>query len=43
VIDNALPKGEYAFRMMNMGMGSSMVGSTLLFVFAIETPNPARE
>jgi len=35
VVDKPLPKGEYAFTMMNMGMGS-MDGSTLLFAFAID-------
>ena len=35
VIDKPLPKGEYAFSMMNMGMGN-MDGGTLLFAFAIE-------
>jgi len=33
VIDKPLPKGEYAFSMMNMG---SMDGGTVLFAFAIE-------
>lgn len=35
VIDKPLPIGEYAFSMMNMGMGN-MDGGTLLFAFAIE-------
>jgi hypothetical protein len=35
VIDKPLPKGEYAFSMMNMGMGN-MDGGTLLFAFAID-------
>jgi len=35
VIDKPLSKGEYAFSMMNMGMGS-MDGSTTMFAFAIE-------
>jgi hypothetical protein len=35
VIDKTLPKGEYAFTMMNMGMGN-MDGSMLLFAFAID-------
>lgn len=34
VIDKSLPKGEYVFTMMGMGMGS-MDGSTSLFAFAI--------
>ena len=35
VIDKPLPRGEYAFSMMNMGAGN-MDGSTLLFSFAID-------
>jgi hypothetical protein len=35
VIDKTLPKGEYAFSMMGMGMGN-MDGSTTLFAFAVE-------
>jgi len=35
VIDKPLPKGEYAFSMMGMGMGN-MDGSTTLFSFAID-------
>ena len=35
VIDKSLPKGEYAFTLMNVGMGS-MDGSTLLFAFAVD-------
>ena len=35
VIDKSLPKGEYVFTMMNMGMGN-MDGSTLLFAFAVD-------
>jgi hypothetical protein len=35
VIDKTLPKGEYIFTMMNMGMGG-MDGSTLLFAFAVD-------
>jgi hypothetical protein len=35
VIDKTLPRGEYAFSMMNMGMGS-MDGSTTLFSFGID-------
>jgi hypothetical protein len=35
VVDKTLPKGEYIFSMMNMGMGS-MDGSTLLFAFAVD-------
>jgi uncharacterized protein YxeA len=35
VIDKSLPKGEYVFTMMGMGMGS-MDGSTSLFAFAID-------
>ena len=35
VIDKFLPKGEYAFTMMNM-MGMSMGGETLLFAFAVD-------
>jgi hypothetical protein len=35
VIDKSLPKGEYAFSMMGMGMGN-MDGSTTLFAFAID-------
>jgi hypothetical protein len=34
VIDKPLPKGEYAFSMMNMG--ASIDGSTTMFAFAIE-------
>lgn len=35
VIDKPLPRGEYAFSMMGMGMGN-MDGSTTLFAFAID-------
>jgi hypothetical protein len=35
VIDKPLPRGEYAFSMMNMSAGN-MDGSTLLFSFAID-------
>ena len=35
VIDKTLPKREYAFSMMNMGMGN-MDGSATLFAFSIE-------
>jgi hypothetical protein len=35
VIDKTLPRGEYAFSVMNMGMGS-MDGSTLLFAFGVD-------
>ena len=35
VIDKTLPRGEYAFTMMNMGMGN-MDGSMLLFAFAVD-------
>jgi hypothetical protein len=35
VIDKTLPKGEYAFSMMGMGMGN-MDGSTTLFAFGID-------
>ena len=35
VIDKTLPKGEYAFSMIGMGMGN-MDGSTTLFAFAID-------
>ena len=35
VIDKPLSKGEYAFTMMNMGMGN-MDGSSLLFAFAVD-------
>ena len=35
VIDKPLPKGEYIFTMMNMGM-DSMGGSTLMFAFAVD-------
>ena len=35
VIDKTLPKGEYAFSMMGMGMGN-MDGSTTLFSFGID-------
>ena len=35
VIDKTLPKGEYAFSMMGMGMGN-MDGSTLLFAFGVD-------
>jgi hypothetical protein len=35
VIDKNLPRGEYAFTMMNTGMGN-MDGSMLLFAFAID-------
>ncbi|MDP4260996.1 MAG: hypothetical protein Q8941_00580 [Bacteroidota bacterium] len=36
VIDKPLPKGEYAFTMMNVMGGDAMAGSTLLFAFAID-------
>ena len=36
VVDKPLPKGEYAFSVMNMGMGGGMDGGTLLFSFGIE-------
>jgi uncharacterized protein YxeA len=36
VIDKPLPKGEYAFTMMNMMGGGAMDGSILLFAFAID-------
>lgn len=35
VIDKPLPRGEYAFSMIGMGMGN-MDGSTTLFAFAID-------
>jgi len=35
VIDKPLPKGEYAFTMMDMGM-SAMSGGTLLFAFGVD-------
>jgi hypothetical protein len=35
VIDKSLPKGEYAFSMIGMGMGN-MDGSTTLFAFGID-------
>lgn len=35
VIDKPLPRGEYAFSMMGMGMGN-MDGSTTLFAFAVD-------
>ena len=35
VIDKTLPKGEYAFNMMGMGMGN-MDGSTTVFAFAVD-------
>jgi hypothetical protein len=35
VIDKPLTKGEYAFTMMNMGMGA-MDGSTLIFAFGVD-------
>ena len=35
VIDKTLPKGEYAFSMMGMGMGN-MDGSTTLFAFGVD-------
>ncbi len=35
VIDKTLPKGEYAFTMMGMGMGN-MDGSTTLFSFGVD-------
>ena len=35
VIDKPLPKGEYAFSLMSMGMGS-MDGSTTLFAFGVD-------
>jgi hypothetical protein len=36
VIDKPLPKGEYAFSMLIMGMGSAMDGGTTLFAFGID-------
>jgi hypothetical protein len=36
VIDKPLPKGEYAFSMISMGMGGSMDGGTTLFAFGID-------
>jgi hypothetical protein len=35
LVDKTLPKGEYVFTMMNMGMGN-MDGSSLLFAFGID-------
>ena len=35
VVDKSLPKGEYAFSVMSMGMGN-MDGSTLMFAFGID-------
>jgi hypothetical protein len=35
VIDKTLPKGEYAFNMMNMTTGN-MDGSTMIFAFAVD-------
>ena len=35
VVDKTLPKGEYAFSVMSMGMGN-MDGSTLMFAFGID-------
>ncbi len=35
VIDKALPKGEYAFSVMNVGM-SGMAGDVILFAFGID-------
>jgi hypothetical protein len=35
VVDKSLPRGEYAFTMMGMGVGS-MDGSTTLFAFGID-------
>lgn len=35
VVDKSLPKGEYAFSVMSMGMGN-MDGSTLIFAFGID-------
>ncbi|HEY6503442.1 MAG TPA: hypothetical protein VIZ28_05650 [Chitinophagaceae bacterium] len=35
VVDKTLPKGEYIFSVVNMGMGN-MDGSNLLFAFAID-------
>lgn len=35
VIDKPLPKGEYAFTVMGMGM-ANMDGSTTLFAFAVD-------
>ena len=35
VIDKPLPKGEYAFTLMGMGM-ASMDGSTTLFAFGVD-------
>lgn len=35
VVDKPLPKGEYAFTMMGMGM-SGMDGSTVLFAFGVD-------
>ena len=35
VIDKSLPKGEYAFSMMSMGMGN-MDGGTTLFAFGVD-------
>lgn len=35
VVDKTLPKGEYAFSVMSMGMGN-MDGSTLMFAFGVD-------
>jgi hypothetical protein len=35
VVDKPLPKGEYAFTMMSMGM-SGMDGSTVIFAFGVD-------
>ena len=35
IVDKPLPKGEYAFTMMGMGM-SGMDGSTLIFAFGVD-------
>ena len=37
VLDKSLPRGEYAFSMMNMGMGT-MDGAITLFAFAVDNP-----
>jgi hypothetical protein len=36
VIDKPLPKGEYAFAMSNVKMGSGIDGGTLIFAFGID-------
>jgi hypothetical protein len=36
VIDKSLPKGEYAFTMMNVMGGDAMSGGTLLFAFGVD-------